>query len=106
MGGPGDEGHPTPDRRPEKEDGTGDISYDAENHERMTHLRAAKVAKVAEGVPPLEVDDPSGDAELLVLGSGSTYGTIRASARRVREAGRPVATAPSDAPQSLPREHR
>jgi 2-oxoglutarate ferredoxin oxidoreductase subunit alpha len=77
----------------EKEDGTGDISYDAQNHERMTHLRAAKVDKVADGVPPLEVDDPEGDAELLVLGWGSTYGTIRASARRVRERGREVATA-------------
>jgi 2-oxoglutarate ferredoxin oxidoreductase subunit alpha len=44
-------------------------------------------------VPPLEVDDPEGDAELLVLGWGSTYGTIRASARRVRERGRKVATA-------------
>jgi 2-oxoglutarate/2-oxoacid ferredoxin oxidoreductase subunit alpha len=77
----------------EKEDGTGDISYDALNHERMTHLRAAKVAKVADEVPPLEVDDPDGDAELLVLGWGSTYGSIRACAGRLRAAGRPVATA-------------
>jgi 2-oxoglutarate ferredoxin oxidoreductase subunit alpha len=77
----------------EKEDGTGDISYDALNHERMTHLRAEKVAKVADSVPPLEVDDPDGDAELLVLGWGSTFGTIRASARRLREQGRKVATA-------------
>jgi 2-oxoglutarate ferredoxin oxidoreductase subunit alpha len=77
----------------EKEDGTGDISYDPQNHERMTELRAAKVAKVADDVPPLEVDDPDGDAELLVLGWGSTFGTIRAAARRVRERGRPVATA-------------
>ena len=38
----------------------------------MTELRAAKVAKVAEEIPPLEVDDPDGDAELLVLGWGST----------------------------------
>ncbi len=58
----------------------------------MTHLRAAKVAKVADDVPPLEVDDPDGDAELLVLGWGSTYGTIRAAARRVRDGGRKVAT--------------
>jgi 2-oxoglutarate ferredoxin oxidoreductase subunit alpha len=77
----------------EKEDGTGDISYDPENHERMTHLRAAKVAKVADEIPPLEVDDPDGDAEVLVLGWGSTFGTIRAAARRVREGGRKVATA-------------
>ena len=77
----------------EKEDGTGDISYDPQNHERMTQLRAAKVAKVADDIPPLDVDDPDGDAELLVLGWGSTYGTIRAAARRVREGGRKVATA-------------
>ncbi|HEX5903342.1 MAG TPA: 2-oxoacid:acceptor oxidoreductase subunit alpha [Actinomycetota bacterium] len=77
----------------EKEDGTGDISYDPVNHERMTELRAAKVAKVADEIPPLEVDDPDGDAELLVLGWGSTYGTIKAAARRVRDRGRKVATA-------------
>jgi 2-oxoglutarate ferredoxin oxidoreductase subunit alpha len=77
----------------EKEDGTGDISYDPENHERMTHLRAAKVAKVADEVPALEVDDPDGGAELLVLGWGSTYGAIRACAGRLRAAGRRVATA-------------
>jgi 2-oxoglutarate ferredoxin oxidoreductase subunit alpha len=77
----------------EKEDVTGNISYDSANHERMTHLRAAKVAKIAEDVPLLEVDDPSGDAELLVLGWGSTYGSIVAGVRRVREAGRKVAAA-------------
>jgi 2-oxoglutarate/2-oxoacid ferredoxin oxidoreductase subunit alpha len=77
----------------EKEDGTGDISYDPHNHERMTHVRADKVAKIADEVPPVEVDDPDGDAELLVVGWGSTFGTIRAAARRIREQGRQVATA-------------
>jgi len=77
----------------EKEDGTGDISYDPENHERMTHLRAEKVARIAEDIPPLAVDDPDGDAELLVLGWGSTLGTIRAAVRRVREQGAKVASA-------------
>ncbi len=77
----------------EKEDGTGDISYDPENHERMTELRAARVAKIADDVPPLTVDDPDGDAEVLVLGWGSTLGTIKAAARRVREQGTKVATA-------------
>ena len=77
----------------EKEDGTGDISYDPANHERMTHLRQAKVDKVAEDIPPLEVDDPNGDAELLVLGWGSSYGAIKACARRVRERGLKLATA-------------
>ena len=77
----------------EKEDGTGDISYDAENHERMTHIRAEKIEKIADSIPPLEVDDPDGDASTLVLGWGSSYGTIRAAARRVRDAGHKVATA-------------
>ena len=76
----------------EKEDGTGDISYDSHNHERMSAIRAAKVDRVADDVPPLEVEGDV-DADLLVLGWGSTLGTIRAAARRVREAGRKVATA-------------
>jgi 2-oxoglutarate ferredoxin oxidoreductase subunit alpha len=72
----------------EKADGSGNISYDGLNHERMTELRAAKVAGVE--VPPLEVD---GEGDLLVLGWGSSYGSIAAGARRVREAGGRVATA-------------
>ena len=76
----------------EKEDVTGNISYGPENHERMTHLRAAKVAKIADDIPLLEVDDPDG-ADLLVLGWGSTYGPIRGAARRVRTRGGNVATA-------------
>jgi len=71
----------------------GAISYDPENHQRMTDLRAAKVDRFADDIPPLEVDDPDGDAELLVLGWGSSYGTIQAAVRRVRGAGRKVATA-------------
>jgi 2-oxoglutarate ferredoxin oxidoreductase subunit alpha len=77
----------------EKEDGSGNISYDPENHARMTELRAAKVAGIAREIPPLAVDDPDGDAPLLVLGWGSTLGTIRAAARRVRQRGGKVATA-------------
>ncbi|HEX2068977.1 MAG TPA: 2-oxoacid:acceptor oxidoreductase subunit alpha, partial [Actinomycetota bacterium] len=77
----------------EKEDVTGDISYDATNHERMTHLRAAKIARIADDIPLLEVDDPDGDAQLLVLGWGSSYGNIRAAVARVRQAGRKVASA-------------
>jgi 2-oxoglutarate ferredoxin oxidoreductase subunit alpha len=72
---------------------TGNISYDPENHERATALRAAKVAKIAEDIPELSVDDPDGDAELLVLGWGSTYGVIRSTARRIRERGKKIAAA-------------
>jgi 2-oxoglutarate ferredoxin oxidoreductase subunit alpha len=76
-----------------EKDEAGQISYDPENHQRMTEIRAAKVARIAEEIPPLQVDDPSGDAEVLVLGWGSSYGAIQAAARRVRGQGRPVATA-------------
>jgi 2-oxoglutarate ferredoxin oxidoreductase subunit alpha len=76
----------------EKQDVTGNISYDPENHERMTKLRAAKIAGIAEDIPPLEVDHEDG-AELLVLGWGSTDGAIRAAVRRVRSRGLKVASA-------------
>ena len=76
----------------EKADVTGNISYEAANHARMTELRAAKVAGIAEELPPLEVDADPG-ASLLVLGWGSSEGAIRAGARRAREAGHAVATA-------------
>jgi 2-oxoglutarate ferredoxin oxidoreductase subunit alpha len=76
----------------EKSDLTGNISYDPANHERMTELRAQKIAGIAQEIPPLEVDgDP--DARLLVLGWGSSQGAIRAGARRARLEGCRVATA-------------
>ncbi len=77
----------------EREDRTGNISYDPLNHEHMTELRAAKVAGIANDIPLLEVDDPDGDADLLILAWGSSLGTVRAAARRVRADGRTVATA-------------
>jgi 2-oxoglutarate/2-oxoacid ferredoxin oxidoreductase subunit alpha len=77
----------------EKEDVTGDISYDPDNHDLMVRLRQAKVDGVAATIPPLEVDDPTGDAEVLVLGWGSTYGPIAAATRLVRGAGGRVARA-------------
>ncbi len=77
----------------EKEEVTGNISYDPDNHERMTNLRTAKVAGIANDIPPLEVDDPDGDAELLVVGWGSTFGAITAGVRRARGDGRRVASA-------------
>ncbi len=77
----------------EKADGSGGISYSPENHEHMTRLRAAKIDGIARDIPPLEVDDPDGEASVLVLGWGSTYGPIAAAARRVRAGGQHVATA-------------
>jgi 2-oxoglutarate ferredoxin oxidoreductase subunit alpha len=77
----------------EKQDGTGNISYDPVNHDTMTRLRAAKVEGIARDVPPVEVDDPDGAARVLVLGWGSTYGPIGAAVRRVRDGGGAVAQA-------------
>jgi 2-oxoglutarate/2-oxoacid ferredoxin oxidoreductase subunit alpha len=70
----------------EKEDLTGNISYEPENHERMTKLRAAKVAQVADGIPPLDADRVEG-ADVLVLSWGSSYGVTRAAVKRVRASG-------------------
>jgi 2-oxoglutarate ferredoxin oxidoreductase subunit alpha len=75
----------------EKGDGHGNISYDPANHDLMTRTRQAKVERIADSLPPLEVDDPSGRAKVLVLGWGSTYGPIGAGVRRVRKAGYDVA---------------
>jgi 2-oxoglutarate/2-oxoacid ferredoxin oxidoreductase subunit alpha len=77
----------------EKADGHGNISYDPTNHDFMVRTRQAKVDGIAASIPPLEVDDPSGEARVLVLGWGSTYGPIGAACRRVRAEGLPVAHA-------------
>jgi len=77
----------------EKADGAGTISYDPDNHDLMVRTRAAKIEGIAASIPPIEVDDPAGDAKVLVLGWGSTYGSIGAAVRQVRRAGHAVAQA-------------
>jgi 2-oxoglutarate ferredoxin oxidoreductase subunit alpha len=77
----------------EKADGSGNVAYDGANHERMTRLRAAKIAGIAHDIPLVDVDDPDGDADVLVVGWGSTYGAIAAGVRRVRARGYSVAHA-------------
>ncbi|MFI2204052.1 2-oxoacid:acceptor oxidoreductase subunit alpha [Streptomyces sp. NPDC020192] len=74
----------------EKQDGTGNISYDPANHDFMVRTRQAKVDGIE--VPDIEVDDPDG-ARTLVLGWGSTYGPITAAVRRLRRAGESIAQA-------------
>jgi 2-oxoglutarate ferredoxin oxidoreductase subunit alpha len=74
----------------EKQDGTGNISYDPANHDFMVRTRQAKIDGI--DVPDLEVDDPDG-ARTLVLGWGSTYGPITAAVRRLRAAGESIAQA-------------
>jgi 2-oxoglutarate/2-oxoacid ferredoxin oxidoreductase subunit alpha len=76
----------------EKADGTGNISYDPENHHLMTLLREAKIKAIEEDVEPLEWDGDEG-ARVLVLGWGSSYGAIGAACRRLRARGLKVARA-------------
>ena len=75
----------------EKQDGSGGISYDPANHDLMVRVRQAKVDRIAATIPASVVDDPSGQAKVLVLGWGSTYGPVRAACREVRELGGRVA---------------
>jgi 2-oxoglutarate ferredoxin oxidoreductase subunit alpha len=77
----------------EKADRTGNISYDPDNHDFMVRTRQAKVDGIARTIAPLTVDDPDRDARVLVIGWGSTYGTIGAATRRVRRAGYAIAQA-------------
>jgi 2-oxoglutarate ferredoxin oxidoreductase subunit alpha len=77
----------------EKENVSGDISYDPANHDTMVRLRQAKIDGIANSIPLLAVDDPTDDAELLVLGWGSTYGSIAAAVRLARDSGHKVARA-------------
>jgi 2-oxoglutarate ferredoxin oxidoreductase subunit alpha len=76
----------------EKADILGNVSYDPENHHRMQLLRQAKVAGIAEDIPPLEVHGPA-KGDLLVLGWGSTYGAIRSAVERLQAKGASIAHA-------------
>ncbi len=76
----------------EKADVTGNVSYDPDNHHRMQTLRAAKVAGIADDIPPLEVFGPA-SGDLLILGWGSTYGAIRSAVESLQAAGKSVAHA-------------
>ncbi|HEX7520876.1 MAG TPA: 2-oxoacid:acceptor oxidoreductase subunit alpha [Acidimicrobiia bacterium] len=76
----------------EKQDGTGNVNYDPDNHDFMVRIRAEKIARIANDIPPVPVDGEDG-ARVLVLGWGSTWGSITAGVRRVRARGKPVAHA-------------
>jgi 2-oxoglutarate ferredoxin oxidoreductase subunit alpha len=86
----------------EKEEGTGNISYEPENHELMTRVRAERIAKIADDIPELQVDADEG-AELLVVGWGSSYGPIKGAARRLRREGHRLAVAHLHHLNPLPR---
>jgi 2-oxoglutarate ferredoxin oxidoreductase subunit alpha len=76
----------------EKEDGSGNISYEPANHERMVHVRRDKIQGITRDIPPTEVEGDA-DADLLVLGWGSTWGAIGAAVDTVRAEGHKVARA-------------
>ncbi|OGR65716.1 MAG: 2-oxoglutarate ferredoxin oxidoreductase subunit alpha [Elusimicrobia bacterium GWB2_63_22] len=76
----------------EKAEGTGAISYDPENHQKMTDIRAAKIAGIAREIPPTRVHGPEA-GDLLVLGWGSTYGAITEAMGEARKAGLTVSSA-------------
>ena len=71
----------------EKEDETGNVSYDPDNHEKMVKTREAKRDKVADFIPLQEVDQGSSTGDVLVLGWGSTYGSIRTAVGQLRKEG-------------------
>jgi 2-oxoglutarate ferredoxin oxidoreductase subunit alpha len=77
----------------EKEEGSGNVSYDPANHELMVRIRADKIDGIADHIPEVEVTGDVEDAELLVLGWGSTWGAIDGAVSRAREAGHKVAHA-------------
>jgi len=77
----------------EKENVTGDVSYDPVNHELMINLRAEKVERIANDVPPLDVFGDSDGGDVLGLGWGSTFGAIQTATRRVRTRGGNVSCA-------------
>jgi 2-oxoglutarate ferredoxin oxidoreductase subunit alpha len=75
----------------EKQDVTGNISYDPDNHERMVRLRAAKVNKIAQDIPPLEILGEK-KGKVLVVGWGGTYGAITAAVQNLQKAGKSVSS--------------
>ncbi|MEC8306050.1 MAG: 2-oxoglutarate ferredoxin oxidoreductase subunit alpha, partial [Planctomycetota bacterium] len=74
----------------EKEDGTGNVSYDPDNHQHMTNTRAQKVANVAKLIGDAEVDGPE-TGDLLILSWGGTYGACTTASRQLRAEGSEVA---------------
>ncbi|MCX5788998.1 MAG: 2-oxoacid:acceptor oxidoreductase subunit alpha [Elusimicrobia bacterium] len=75
----------------EKADITGNVSYDPDNHDRMIHIREQKIANIAKEIPPTQVFGAK-NAEVLIVGWGSTYGAITAAVRDLNAAGKPVAS--------------
>ena len=84
-----------------KQDITGNVSYDADNHGKMIALRKAKIEGIAADLPPVEVDGPE-KGELLIVGWGGTKGSITAAVEAARAEGITVVAGPPAPPESLP----
>lgn len=76
----------------EKQDGTGNISYDPSNHQKMTDIRQTKVDNIANDMPPTWVEGDL-DAEVLMIGWGSTWGAITSAVKQARNEGHKIAQA-------------
>ena len=86
----------------EKEDGTGNISYDPSNHQRMTDIRQTKVDNIANDMPLTWVEGDL-DADVLMIGWGSTWGSIASAVKQARSEGHKVAHASSYSYQPIPK---
>ena len=75
----------------EKQVDTGNVSYDAKNHEAMTRLRAEKIEKIADGIPDIKPETGNASGKTVVLGWGSTGGAIKTAVRELIEGGYDVA---------------
>ena len=75
----------------EKQDITGNVSYDPENHEKMVKIREAKVDKIADHIPLQEIDNGPAKGKVLVLGWGGTYGALKAAVKELVDEGQSVA---------------
>ena len=74
----------------EKEDVTGDVSYDPDNHEKMVEIRRDKVAKIADSIPLQQVDHGAESGDLLVLSWGSTFGVVKTAVKGACDQGMKV----------------
>lgn len=77
----------------EKQHETGNVSYDSENHQFMVKTRAAKVEKIADYIPLQNIDSGAAEGKVLVLGWGSTYGTIKTAVMQLQNQGKQVSHA-------------
>ena len=77
----------------EKQDVTGNISYDSENHQHMVKTRQAKVDMIADYIPQQQLDSGEATGKVLVLGWGSTYGAIKSAVKELQNEGKAVSHA-------------